>query len=242
MTFIFDENARKNHKRLLEFFEQNQIPEGTRASSLTARLGTVKEAREFIATYHYSKTMPDSTMEVCMGYYGDILAGICVFGMGAGISQYKAILPTIEQGQYRELTRLWSPDGFPKNTESRLISESIKLLPKKVKLLLSFADPNQGHLGTIYQATNWDYCGMTGGGKRLVNKNGQEFHSRLVGIYRMRHPELAGKTNAEIMKIYEWTYKQDSPKHRYVMIRTGKKETKKLREMYKEQILKYPKA
>ena len=56
----------------------------------------------------------------------------------------------------RELTRLWSPDGMPKNTESKLISESIKLLPKEVRLILSYADPSQGHLGKIYQATKYN--------------------------------------------------------------------------------------
>ena len=241
MTLIFDEHARKKHKKFLELFETNTLKQGTKANQLVVRKGTVKEAREYVANYHYSKTMPDSTKNVFMGFYEGIFAGVCVFGMGAGKSQYEAIIPSIKKGEYRELTRLWSPDGMPKNTESKLISESIKLLPNEVKLLLSFADPSQGHLGKIYQATNWDYCGMTNAGKRLVDKNGNEFHSRLIGIYRMRHPELKDKTQNEIMKIYDWTYKQDSSKHRYIKVLGTKREIKKLKELYKNKIEKYPK-
>ena len=152
MTLIFDDNARKKHKKFLDIFEQPELKKDTKANQLLVRKGTVKEVREYIASYHYSKTMPDSTMEVFMGFYDGVFAGVCVFGMGAGKSQYEAIIPTIKKGEYRELTRIWSPDGMPKNTESKLISESIKLLPKEVKLLISFADPDQGHLGKIYQA------------------------------------------------------------------------------------------
>lgn len=242
MTLFFDENARKEHKKFLTFFEQPKILSGTKAKDLIVRRGSVKEVRQYIASYHYSKTMPDSTTDVFMGFYGDIFAGACVFGMGAGKSQYESIIPTIKKGEYRELTRLWSPDGMPKNTESKLISSSIKLLPKNVKLLLSFADPSRGHLGKIYQATNWDYCGITGGGKRLVDSNGNEFHCRLIGIYRMRHPKLLkDKTQDEIMKMYGWTYKSDSCKHRYVKVLGSKKEIKVLKNYYKEKILSYPK-
>lgn len=241
MTKLFDDSARTKYKESLKFFKEESLPENTKARQLYVRKGTVKEVRAYIATHHYSQTMPDSTMEVFMSYYGDIFAGACIFGMGAGLSQYRAVVPTIQKGEYRELTRLWSPDGMPKNTESKLISESIKLLPKEVKLLVSFADPSQGHLGKIYQATNWDYCGMTGGGKRLVDSTGKEFHSRLVGIYRIRHKNLNNKTQDEIMKIYNWTYAEGSKKHRYIKVLGNKKEVKQLRKSYELQIDKYPK-
>jgi len=59
-----------------------------------------------------------------------------------------------------ELTRLWIEDGHGKNIESWTISQSFEWLKKnrpEVKALISYADPFENHLGTIYQATNWLY-------------------------------------------------------------------------------------
>jgi hypothetical protein len=44
---------------------------------------------------------------------------------------------------------MWSADGMPRNTESKLISEAIKLLHEEVEILVSFADPSQNHAGYI---------------------------------------------------------------------------------------------
>lgn len=202
---------------------------------------SVSFTRQYIATYHYTKTMPDSTKFAFAGYYNDKLAGIIVYGMGSGKNQYTAIIPYIQNGEYLELTRLWSADCMPHNTESKLIAESLKMLPKQYKLILSFADPSRNHAGTIYQATNWYYCGMSNGGKVLVTEDGIEKHPRLIGIYKMRHPELKQYSNAEIMQMYHWTYKESSGKHRYVYLRGTKKEKKEMYKFIEDKIMPYPK-
>src|SRR5947207_16000227 len=48
---------------------------------------------------------------------------------------------------------------------SRIISIAVKMLKREmpgIRLLVSYADPNQGHEGKIYQASNWLFVGMTG--------------------------------------------------------------------------------
>lgn len=239
MTKKFDDNAREEYIQLNDFtnLEYNNV----KVKDMIIKEITVKQARKYIATYHYSKSMPDSTKYVYAGFYKDKLAGIIVYGMGAGKSQYKAIIPNIENGEYLELTRLWSADSMPKNTESKLISESIKLLPKEIRLILSFADEEQGHFGYIYQATNFYYCGKTTTGKRLLLSDGTTQHSRLLGIYKMRHPELKDKTNKEIMDIYGWKYIANSSKFRYVMLRGNKKIKKEMFKFIKNKIESYPK-
>ena len=62
-----------------------------------------------------------------------------------------------------ELTRLCVKNGFGSNIESYAISQSFKWLKKyapDVKVLISYADPEQNHSGFIYQATNWLYQGQ----------------------------------------------------------------------------------
>jgi hypothetical protein len=57
-----------------------------------------------------------------------------------------------------ELSRLWIHDSVPKNAETFLIGRSIRLIKqhhKSMKTLISFADPEAGHSGVIYRASNW---------------------------------------------------------------------------------------
>ena len=213
MTIKFDLLARERVRPL-------PMPEYVgEARDLYIEKTTVADARGWIAEYHYSHIMPDSTKEVFAGYYpGGVLAGFIVFGMGSGKGQFLRLLPDLQNGEYRELTRLWSPDIMPRNTESRLIGAAIKKL-KGVRLLLSYADGSQNHVGTIYQATNWIYTGLTHGGTRLVNPSGQEQHSRLVSMYKKRHPDLYGKmTLKQIIKTLGWRVIDNPPKHRYIKI------------------------
>jgi hypothetical protein len=60
------------------------------------------------------------------------------------------------------LLRLFSFDWCPKNIESYCIAQSIKFLKTnypKIKILVSYADASVGHVGYIYQASNWLYIG-----------------------------------------------------------------------------------
>lgn len=120
MTRVFDEKARIEMAETYKEsdFKYNGIP----IREMTVRQVPVKFARKYIATFHYSRTMPDSTRFVYAGYLGDRIAGIVCYGMGCGKNQYTALIPSIENGQYIELTRLWCPDDMPRNTESKLIS------------------------------------------------------------------------------------------------------------------------
>jgi ParB family chromosome partitioning protein len=61
----------------------------------------------------------------------------------------------------------------------------------KLKFLVTYADPAQGHLGTIYQATNWHYTGRSEAMPLYDVGDGEARHSRsLSHSYRthsMRH-------------------------------------------------------
>ena len=195
-----------------------------------------KTARGYIAAFHYSHTMPDSSRFIYGLFYDGRLCGVCVFGMGCGKNQYTAICPTIQNGQYIELTRLWLEDTCPRNSESYFISKCIKLLPREIKFIVSFSDEKQGHYGYIYQATNFLYLGKNGGGKMLVTSDGVEKHPRLLGIYRMRHPEYKEYTNDELMNLLGYKYIEGGKKHRYVYFKD-----KKLQKRLALDVCPYPK-
>lgn len=57
-----------------------------------------------------------------------------------------------------ELSRLWVHDDVPTNAETFLIGRSIRYIRKQhgdIRVLISFADPEAGHSGVIYRASNW---------------------------------------------------------------------------------------
>ncbi len=240
MTAIFDRKARQ---KMLSTFNQKDFEyDGTPINLMSVKLINNETAREYIATFHYSKTFPDSTIFSYGGFLNGKLIGICCFGMGCGKNQYTAIIPNIENGSYLELTRLWCADSMPRNTESKLISMSLKALPPQYKLIISFADELQGHCGIIYQATNWYYLGVNGGGKMLINEKGIKKHPRLLGIYRMRHPELKEKSNDELMEMLGYKWCESGKKHRYIYLRGTKKEKKSLYIYIYKRIQPYPKV
>lgn len=239
MTMLFDEKARKN---LINSFNKSDYEyNGIPIKDMTIKRVNCNFARPYIATFHYSKTMPDSSKFIYAGYLGDKLCGIVVYGMGCGKNQYTHIIPDIKNGEYVELTRLWCPNDMPKNTESRLIALSLKVLPDEIKLVLSFADDSKRHCGIIYQATNWYYIGKNKGGKMLLTSDGIEKHPRLLGIYRKRHPEYKDYTSEQLRNLLNYKVIDGGVKHKYVYLR-GKDRKKYYKKYIEGCELPYPKC
>jgi len=107
-----------------------------------------------------------------------------------------------------ELTRLYTRDDCPKNTESRFISYALSDLKKLDLIIISYADDGMGHCGYVYQATNWIYTGLSA--KRTDVYVGKGKHSRTYTEEQRQH---------RVRKIR-------SRKHRYLYI-CGNKRFKK---------------
>lgn len=102
-----------------------------------------------------------------------------IFSRGASSSLSKPY--NLKQTECCELTRiaLTKHNAFV----SKILSIAIKFLKKKcpgIKLIISFADPDQNHHGGVYQATNWVYCGQSSKSFEYIDKKGRKFHSRQV--------------------------------------------------------------
>ena len=111
------------------------------------------------------------------------------------------------------LSRLWLSDELPKNSESRVLGVVVRSLRNhtSLKFLLSYADPAQGHLGTIYQATGWIYTGLSQAMPLYDLGDGRVRHSRSLahgfGTHSVRHFKAKGISIKVIPQ---------SPKHRYL--------------------------
>ena len=80
-----------------------------------------------------------------------------------------------EQSEVYEISRLAFDDDCPKNSESRLIGISIRILRKivPVRLIISYADTAQGHTGVIYKATGFECRGLTAPKTDFVHPDGK---------------------------------------------------------------------
>ena len=104
--------------------------------------------------FHYAKTVPVTNISYSVFNNNNEWCGVICYGLGANFALGKAY--GVVSGQFLELTRM-ALNGKQEST-SKAMAISIKLLKKHkplVKVLISYADKGQDHLGIIYHATNW---------------------------------------------------------------------------------------
>lgn len=201
----------------------------------------VKVIRRAIVTGHYSGVMPDACQDAfaAWNHLGGLI-GAVAYGPGGNNKTLTAIYPEATNKTGRELIRLWVHPNAPKNTASKIVSQSMRLLPKEVELIVTFADSGQNHLGIVYQALNFYYLGKTNEGIRYVDNSGIEVTSRLANIYRLRQPErFNGMTNKQIREILGWKAVKSHSKHRYAL-GIGKNKNK-INRLLESKKLPYPK-
>jgi len=163
----------------------------------------------------------------------DDIIGIILYGTPSSACLRKGICGIKEKDNVIELTRLWIKDDTPKNVESYLIGNTLKLVDKEI--IVSYAEIEQGHLGIVYQATNWIYTGMS-------SKHSQ-WH--IKGLDKGNHGQsLSDKyTIKEIKEKYgdRFEYTQRPRKHRYIFFNCNRRRKKELLKELKYNILPYPK-
>ena len=179
-----------------------------------------KPAAKFIEKHHYSHSTNGVQSIIHYGLYREGNFGIPKM-IGAAMYAWPSMPNTaakynpINPDKCLELRRLACIDDTPKNTESYFIAQTIKLLKKTTDMgvIVSFADQHYGHAGIIYQASNFDYLGETGG-SRILMVDGVETHSRSLNqLDRPYGRELNRRYKAGDENIF---WKKTKPKHIYV--------------------------
>lgn len=147
---------------------------------MKVRVIPAKAARQVITAYHYSRAWPTGNF-VSFGVFveGDLL-GVCTFGHPANNRNWKSIPGCEKNRDLSELTRLWIADRAPKMLESQTIATCLRILRREqtCKVVVSYADPMQGHTGTVYQASNWVFVGQMKPCDKLMWSDGSLMHKR----------------------------------------------------------------
>ncbi len=168
-------------------------------------------ARTILEKHHYLHSIPGGTMLAFGVFLDQELLGALTFG--AGPAQAYRLVDGARPDDCMTLSRLWLSDQLPVNSESRVIGIVLRNLKKhtSLKFLISYADPSQGHLGIIYQATGWEYAGLSSAMPLYDLGDGKVRHCRSLahayGTHSVKHFANHGVT----VKLVPQT-----AKHRYV--------------------------
>lgn len=120
---------------------------------------TYQDTKPWILDKHYAHRMPNIKYAFGLLVRNQI-EGICTFGIPSSPFLCKGICGIEYKDKVLELNRLVVNDNTPPNSASFLVGNSIKQLPPQ-SILVSYADTKMGHIGYVYQATNWIYTGCT---------------------------------------------------------------------------------
>tara|TARA_R110000796_G_scaffold76130_1_gene170343 strand:+ start:223 stop:900 length:678 start_codon:yes stop_codon:yes gene_type:complete len=145
--------------------------------------------------FHYAKRIPAQPMTGINVFNNkNEWCGVVVFNIGIGNINKPFNLPN---GAVCELVRV-ALNG-KQETTSKAVSIAVKVFKKinpLCKLLVSYADTDQNHYGTIYKAMNWYFISSHKTGDKYINpKNGKEVHSR------SHSPKGYNKQFGEIKKV-----------------------------------------
>ena len=186
---------------------------------------TYGEAQEIINRYEWLGCMP-VCVKHCFGLFFPhknkkdwLLGGVTVFS-----------------SEYAENTGVWDKYGFggkiillargvcvhfcPKNTNSHLVMESIKLLPKQYEVITCTVDNLAGEVGTIYQSCNFIYVGAM---RKNKKRTGCIINGKLYGTRTLRQM-FGTQDKAKIMKLHpEAKFVEQKSKARYFYFRRKKR-------------------
>jgi hypothetical protein len=129
-----------------------------------------------VRRWHYAASWPGGAIARYGAYEHGRYVGAIVFATGANPNIGDPYGLPAEQ--VCELVRVALRDHQTPTTQ--YVARALRLLKRqhpRRRLVVSYADPGQGHHGGIYQAGNWLYLGQTAADTQLV-VNERRYHKR----------------------------------------------------------------
>ena len=199
---------------------------------ITLKRATPEAVRYACMKFHYAKAVPS------VGYAYNVYneqnewCGTIIFGIGATPNIGSPF--GIPNGEIMELLRVALNGKQPCTSEC--VACSLRQIHKdapQLKMIVSFADMDQDHYGTIYQATNWIYLGE----RNVGDRGGFIIHGKKL------HPKSLHSRGWK--QSVEWLKENVDPNAREFKTKGKRKYIwvfdKKLRKEWQKKALPYPK-
>jgi len=190
------------------------------------------EVYKWMIEKHYLHREPRAKFAFGL-FKNEQMVGACTYGMPPILLNKK-----FDPWPCFELNRVALIEHEEKNLVSYFVAQSLKMFPVTPAIVISFADPNVGHAGTIYQALNFIYTGRSRTASKFMI-NGKEIPSR--SLFR----KYGTQSVPELRKIgLDLKVEQTEGKHRYFIFVGDKRQKRSMFEMIKKyyEIQNYPKA
>ena len=139
---------------------------------------THEAAKYAVEEWHYSKRLPMPPLVKIGAWEDEQFVGVFIFGRGANNSIGKQF--GLDSTQACELVRVaFTRHSTPISRIGAIASKWLKKHSPGLRLVISYADEEQGHHGGIYQAMGWIYVGRSQGSIEFFHE-GRWKHSREV--------------------------------------------------------------
>lgn len=195
------------------------------------------DCEHFILNVHYAKRWPSISYAFGLFFNGNIV-GVVTYGTPPSAPLRRGVAGDEYSSDVIELNRLCLLNN-KRNEASILVGRSLKMLPKN-KIVVSFADTSKKHVGYVYQATNFIYCGLSAKRTDWKVKGKEHLHGQTIA------DEFRGvKNRSQAMrdKYGDDFYLSPRPrKHRYIFIVGSKNYKKSALNALRYKVYQYPKS
>jgi len=184
----------------------------TSRSELKLDWATHEAARYACERWHYSRCIPKSKLVKIGVWEDETFIGVVIFGVGAThqlVSSYG-----LKPSEGCELVRVALTKH--RNPVSRIVAIALRMLRKQspgLRLVVSFADPEQNHTGGIYKAGGWIYTGTSLASEEFIIR-GKRWHGR--SLRNSKPPNMTTREYARSLDPNA-VFLMGSAKHRYLM-------------------------
>ena len=137
---------------------------------------THESAKYAVENWHYSECLPAGKLVKVGAWESGKFIGVVIFGRGANNNMAKPY--GLTQLECCELVRIaLTKHVSPVSRIAALAMRFLKSQSSGLRLIVSYADPEQGHHGGIYQAGNWLYSGRSQAQQEVIYR-GEVMHKR----------------------------------------------------------------
>jgi hypothetical protein len=136
---------------------------GESAKDIEIRTIAPSIAKEMIINGHYSHKVAASSVLHFGVFWKGKLEGVLQYGHPIDKRKSLTLVADTDWNGFLELNRMYMSPVLPKNTESRALAITLKLIRKnlpQIKWVVSYADGTQAGSGTIYRASGFLLIGI----------------------------------------------------------------------------------
>lgn len=173
-----------------------------RAKEINLKVIPSKIAIEFVKKHHYSGKVKNNSKLHFGAFLDNKLHGVLSYGPANIPKSMINLVKGTGWYDYLELNRMALDEHLPRNSESRCISQSIKLIKKNaphVKWIISFADGCSCGDGTIYRASNFILTDIRKNEGLCELPNGEKIHILTLHSNPLQpRKELNGKSYYDV--------------------------------------------